>query len=592
MRYLLILPLLCLLANVVSAQNTVLIGRVWADNDNNCQFSGSDRIMSEIIVEARDSFTGSTYYAATSIQNSGYYEFFIPPGIYIIKANLPFDFPYQSYCQNGVPLFLISGQTDTFDFYAQRLLGCAKMKVEIGSSGLPDCGTGKYWMSYENIGTSTAFNVLIDLQLDSLMVLDTASIPYTNIGNGIYRFNAGTVGVGRDSAIVEMLGVSYCAAIPGQTFCAKLSATAQNSCPDPWQGPVIEVNAEVVGDSILFTARNIGPSNMLQVPRTRVIIDDVMYSPPVPALDTTTPYSFAVFAEDKMYRFEADQDSTMPKISAGPQAWAAKENGNFKPGSYTQYFTDNTDPSIAFDCQETVSILTYNSKSTQTKGYESQRYISNRIPLEYQIRFQNLSPNLAQSIEIIDTLPEYLDVNTLIMGATSHGNYILKLFGERVLSISFPSIMLPSQLQSSDNSIGFINFFIDQKADAPLGGVIENRALIVVNYLDTIRTATAYNTIGEDFILLLSAETVFDENAQVNIYPNPASSFLNIKVEGIEFSKMEFVLTDIAGRTVYESDAAASPMQLELPALENSLYFYRILANGRTVDVGKLVILK
>jgi len=598
MRYLFLFSILALFTGNIMAQNATLVGKVWMDNDFNCFASGADRHLSDIIVAANDTTSGQTYYATCSNQ-SGFYVFSIPQGSYNISLRLPHDFPQASFCQNQVFRFLAASQVDSFDFFVTPSLSCAQLKVELASPGLQDCGNGHYWMRYENTGTITALNTQIYLQLDAQMSLDSADIPFTNLGNGNYLFSIGNLGIGRDSGSIAKLSVSYCATLTGQNYCVKAIATALNNCFSAWSGPQLQVQASCFGDSILFTARNIGSVNMLVPPRTRVIIDDVMYSPTIGQLDTNMVDSFWINTEEgKMYRIEMEQDTLMPRINGGPLAWAAIEGcktdgqGFFKVGHFTKHYNDDSNPAISYDCQETVPALIYNNKKAETKGFGPRQYISKRIPLEYQIRFQNIGPTIAQSVELIDTLPNLLDLGTLTLGAISHPFAEIKLTGQNLLSIHFPAINLPTQSANPDASFGFANFYVYPRDDAPLGAVIENRAMVVLNYYDTIRTATVYNTIGENFIAVLNTEKPFAPELALRLYPNPVTNgLLNIELSGIEFSSLGFELLNAFGQSVFRNEAlTGTNMSVQLPVLDAGIYFYRLSADSRPIGQGGIAV--
>jgi hypothetical protein len=338
---------------------------------------------------------------------------------------------------------------------------------------------------------------------------------------------------------------------------------------------------------------------MLVPPRTRVIIDDVMYSPVIGALDTNTIDSFWIRTEEgKMYRLEMEQDTLMPRINGGPLAWAAIEGcktdgqGFFKVGNFTEHYNDDSNPAISYDCQETVSTLIYNNKRAETKGFGPSQYISKRMPLEYQIRFQNLGPTIAQSVELIDTLPDLLDIGTLTLGAISHPFAEITITGRNILSIHFPYINLPNQSTSPASSFGFANFYVYPKEDIALGAVIENRALVVLNYYDTIRTATVYHTIGENFIEVLSTETPFAPELSLRLYPNPVTNgLLNIELSGIEFSTLDFELFSAFGQLVFRQETSAETnLAIQFPTLEAGVYFYRIKADDRPIGQGGIAV--
>lgn len=321
-----------------------------------------------------------------------------------------------------------------------------------------------------------------------------------------------------------------------------------------------------------------------------------MYSPPFVPIDTTTPIIYTVLAEEgKMFRFEIEQDSTMPKIAAGPIAWAAVEGakpdnqGLFKVLHFTQYYTDNTNPSISYDCRETESFVQFNSKTVQSKGYGPLRFVEKNIPIEYQIKFLNTTPSIVSSVEIIDTIPEFLDLNSLVIGASSHTFYDVNISG-RVLKIHYPSIFLTNPTIDSSSSFGSISFYLNVDENVSIGAVVENSALIVLNYIDSIRTQTTHNIISENFIQIVSDRESIEGGSSLLLYPNPSSGNIQLEYKGRPFEMLRFELFDISGRQLFEKIASENNFNIELPKLIAGVYLYRVSTEHGNIDSGKLIL--
>ena len=575
-----------------------IYGYVVYDADFSCTYSAGDSFISDAIIEAIDSLSTNKYYGNTA-RSTGEYSIQVPQGNYTVSAQLPYQNPYFSFCQNNIPSIVNTGTTDTVFFYVQPTVLCPLLHVDIGSDGIPECGQSKYYIRYENLGTVGAPNTFVDLSLDSFTTINSSSIPSTAMGNNVYRFNIGYLGLGRDSMQVIEVDVSVCGGIAGQAHCAKANIYPNNICGNIWPGAILETEVVSFSDSVLFRIRNNGGLSMLASTRSSIVIDDLMYAQPFigPLNPGQTDSIWVPTSIASSYRFEIPQDSSMPKLVGGPVAWSAIEGANpdslglFNVGHLTKFYTDNQAVSEAYDCQENQANLVYNRKIMQTKGYGSPRYIMANTPLEYQIRFQNLTPTIGQFVDIYDTLDAGIDIKSLHVGAVSHQSYTIELSGTNVLHIQFPFINLVPNIQDSTLSHGFINLHFDQKPELPLGTVIENRAMIIINNFDTTYTANIFNTIGENFIVFVSNEVIYQPKASVRVYPNPMIDIANYEVSGIDYKHLTLEIYSTAGQLIQQVQGPSdSILQVQRNDLSAGLYFYRLLADGEQIDAGKVMV--
>lgn len=91
-----------------------------------------------------------------------------------------------------------------------------------------------------------------------------------------------------------------------------------------------------------------------------------------------------------------------------------------------------------------------------------------------------------------------------------------------VLKFRFPDIMLPDSDISEPASHGFIQFSVSQKADNPLGTVIENTAGIYFDFNEPVITNTVKHEVGENFIVINEVKTPIKSiTPSIAISPNP-----------------------------------------------------------------------
>ena len=109
------------------------------------------------------------------------------------------------------------------------------------------------------------------------------------------------------------------------------------------------------------------------------------------------------------------------------------------------------------------------------------------------MRFQNTGTDTAFNIRLIDTLPEFLDLNTFRPLAASHPNQPF-LTEDGVLTFLFEDILLPDSSVNQVGSTGFVGFQIDSKSDLADFSVIENKVDIYFDFNNPIRTNTIKST--------------------------------------------------------------------------------------------------
>ena len=77
----------------------------------------------------------------------------------------------------------------------------------------------------------------------------------------------------------------------------------------------------------------------------------------------------------------------------------------------------------------------------------------------------------------------------------------------------------------------------------------------------------------------------------VNVYPNPASEFVNFQITSTNLKLIEII--DVAGRLIANATVKDEVTQFDISAFRDGPYFYRVLdASGNVVIVNKLMIVK
>lgn len=194
------------------AATNLIGGQVWADYNNNCIFDAGDAPIANraVLVD------GGAYYDWTDA--TGNYLITVDTGNWNVNQLIS---PY--YANNCAPaagynvsLPLQNTSSLANDFSDSILVYCADLQVYVGTSGLTTCQHEMGGIAYGNQGTVPDSNVTITLTLDDSLTLDSAGIPFTQVGN-TYTFNVGNLNPGQAGSIplyftvgCDSIGTVYC----------------------------------------------------------------------------------------------------------------------------------------------------------------------------------------------------------------------------------------------------------------------------------------------------------------------------------------------------------------------------------------------
>ncbi|MFN0175843.1 MAG: T9SS type A sorting domain-containing protein [Saprospiraceae bacterium] len=575
-------------AQIPSGYCSLLQGRIYQDTLENCQFDTEPSLSGWIL---RAEGTGGTFYGVSN--SDGTYSIDVVAGDYSIFITPPN--PLWIPCWPSIPVGTVQVD-DTlggFDFPVKIDLTCPLLTVDISSSNLRRCfSTNYYQIQYCNTGTALAQNAYVTLDLDDFLAPLSSSLPYTDLGNGLLRFDVGDLDVGECGWFFLYVKVS-CEALLGQTHCTEAHIYPDDSCLpiDPqWSGASLRLSSECLTDSLRFRIENVGGGNMTNALEYIIIEDQVMLMSAPVLLDAGEFVTVSVPANGSSWRLEVEQVPFHPGESAPAVSVEGCTTGTtFSTGFVTQFSADDADEFVDIDCKENTGSYDPNDKQAFPKGYGAQHYIRPGTPLEYQIRFQNTGNDTAFTVIIVDTLSIWLDPITLRPGASSHP-YTWDLTGTGVLSFLFENILLPDSNVNESLSHGFVKFTIDHKANAPLETVIENTAEIYFDFNDAIVTNTTSHRLGENFITVGLWQPEQPEY-EVLVSPNPFSDAAILEVKGLrQNTPLYLQVFDLQGKLQMEMDSDAPVFQLKKGRLAAGLYLFKIEQGGVTVGNGKLVI--
>lgn len=579
---------------IENCQPLAILGKVVKDDDLDCIVDSLETIFSPQTIKFVRNSDGASFYFS-NYDSLGNYAAYLDTGTYtasVIPSN-----PYWKSCPSNQQIVVDSNYNlQTIDWTIQPLINCPYLDVDIAAPFLRMTGGGSnYTVSYCNHGTMDAQNAYVEVDLDPALNFVNASLPITSQTGTLYTFNLGTVGVGQCGDFTIQVLVDTNSQFQ-QTHCTDVHIYPDSICLPPWTGPIVDGSSDCQNDTVFFLIENTG-TNML-VPQNYTIFEDdiAMRIGNVQLNNSQTTTIVQLAAEGKTYRIEVEQMPGYPAWLGDPVFSEAVEgcnpypDGSFNTGFITQFSNGNTAPHIAVDCQENVASYDPNDKAAQPAGYGVQHYIEQNIPIDYKVRFQNTGTDTAFNIYILDTLSAYLDIASLTMGASSH-SYTWELNGN-VLKVSFPNIMLVDSNANEPLSHGFFRYRINQVANNPLGSVIENTAAIYFDYNPPVITNTTFHTIGENFVpIVLSVGRIYEEQIQVQAFPNPFQHSTSIQVHGKSYETLQLTVFDLSGKAITsQEENNSNQLELHRGKLQAGMYIYQLKGDGQLINTGKLMV--
>ena len=573
-------------------------GRIAVDSNANCLVSPLEPAYIDAIV----AISKGNFITYASPDINGSYSAVVDTGSYSIQV-LPLH-PYWAACISPVTANLpVFGNNVTVDFAMQASVLCPLMQVDIAAPVLLHCMSNYYSVHYCNQGTVAAVGAYIEVELDTLFVIDSTTHPIANQLGSTYTFNLGNMPIGH-CGIFRIYGTldPVCDSSNfGRTHCATAHIYPDTICiSNPlWSGADLEVEAQCTADSVAFRIVNKGQQGMLAAQNYWVIEDDIIFqvSPNNILLPSNTATSWYQFpATGATYRLEIDQVPHHPwtkqvsKTIEGCQA-PAYSNLPISLGFVNMFSPNDAAPFLSINCQQNVGSWDPNDKQAFPKGYANAHYIEANVDLKYRIRFQNTGTYLAANIVVVDTLSAHLNPATFVPTAASHA-YSWRMLDQGVVEFRFNNIMLPDSGSNQTASHGFVDFRIQQKANNSIGTIIYNQAAIYFDNNSPIITNQTYHRVGENFIVITGTERLLLPDVQVKVYPNPFQRYTTIEVLGDRIYKnIALEVFDVTGKLVQQiQNNNAQQILLHRNAMPQGLYFYRLLVDGQLLNTGKLLV--
>lgn len=391
----------------------------------------------------------------------------------------------------------------------------------------------------QQTATDTIADAYVEVQLDENISVQSASLPYTDLGNNLYKVQVGTL-FPMQCVNFNFTTTVELSAIANQTLCLEAELFPQPSCVFdttfnpyltsgftpcelPWDSSSLQINKNCSNDSVFFTITNVGSVNMECYSPVRIFIDSSLVYEDSILLNSQEDFTYSFPSDGATYRLEVDQHPLHPGISYPNASLELCGSGNWTPGIIGTMPQNDADPIIDIFCDQVSAPYDPNDKTGFPIGIGEINKIRNNQSIEYLIRFQNIGTDTAVNVVIQDTLSEDFNIFTVQSGVSSYP-YEFSIKGQRLLEWRFNNIMLPDSLSDPEGSNGFVTFKVNQVSDLPLGTVLENTAYIYFDFEEAVITNTYTHTIGDFNLLqtcygdyeLVDANFVACDSAEIN----------------------------------------------------------------------------
>ncbi len=568
--------------------HTVIVqGTVFWDSDNDCQLDAGEIGINVFGLEIVTLPSGSTNTVIPNADGTYTIEIEFTPADSAAQVHLDLPNYVSTICPNAIDI-PNSTSTPVYNFNIGLQTGgdCPVMKVDLGTLFARRCATNLITLQYCNVGLDTAYNAYVEVKLDSLITLESATLPFTLGPNNTATFQLGdlppfTCGYAYLNAKVS------CDAVLGQTLCNSATAFPDTPCGGEWQGPLVTSTAICTGDSVSLSIWNKGQADMVNALEYIVIEDFIMYKDGSFQLDAGDSITIKTKADGSTWRIEAKQ---IPGFHVTGIVSAAIEGcgGLNTPGAINMFSQSDNALNYDEECSEVVASCDPNDKTAVPVGTQAQHFIRANEVIEYKIRFQNTGTASALKVVVVDSLPAELDARTLEVGASSHP-YRLEIYSGRIIHFVFDPIELPDSNANEVASHGFVEFRIAQQPDLPDGTVIENTVGIYFDFNAPVITNTAYHTIGYPF-QVSNTWTANAPGLQVTLTPNPFQDQALLAVEGKRLSKGHVLLYNAQGSLLRTQDLTDNRAILYRSNLPAGVYFFQIVDQGIGVAGGKIIL--
>lgn len=488
-----------------------LEGKTFIEKGNNCILDNQDIAFPTILIKSN-----SGRYAVSD--NDGNYSMPISLGTYTIESSI-LKSNFFRYIKNTTPCesvkeIVVQDLENDYPYlnFGFKVKPCSYLNIDVTNERRRRCFLSSTTIEYQNQGFANAQNVEVKVEYPDYIFPVSSSPSWSRKEGNTYFFNVGSLAAGKRQKIVfqdsVICGIEE---IRGLTQCVKATISPANSCED-WTDTEnkYEISGRCVGGGMArYIIKNLTNTATDSIPY-RLYANSKVFAERNTLLPANGEVEIEVFTNGATMRMElfprnhdpisafvegcqvtipykTKAENPNPVVSVAP----IQESGVALPQN------DGGERSET-SCSEILDSYDPNDKQVLPFGLTKDNLIEATTELDYTIRFQNTGTIEAVNIVVLDTLSEFLDIETIRLGMVSHDyNFIIDGDAEtRVLRFEFDNINLPDSNTNEPASHGFIKFKIKQKANNSIGTVIKNKAAIYFDFNSPIITNTISNKVA------------------------------------------------------------------------------------------------
>jgi uncharacterized repeat protein (TIGR01451 family) len=570
---------------------TMLTGRVYADINENNIFDDGDSPLPGVSLIAEP----GPYYGISD--SNGEYRIWVNAGTYSVSQIGP-EMPWAQSFPDSPSYHIVEVLTDAYDTvsnldfanYAEYYCPLLSVDVVLGELGI--CSHPLIHISYENNGTISSDNTIIVVELDDNITYQSGGNLISQDGNYL-TFDVDTVAVGQSGEFSFYGNYSCDSELAGATACVGAHIYPDDLCgpiDEEWDRSSVMVEGECVDNiDVCFTITNTGDpgeGDMQGPSQYRIFEDNLLVFSSNFQIAGGETQVICWSANGNTIRLEADQRPGHPGNSHPNESVELCGSPNASVGQVLQVPQDDQDDFVEIDCQEVLASYDPNNKSVMPQGLTLEHCIDSTDVMEYIIRFQNTGTAPAQKIIITDTISQYLDVSKFNYMSSSHTCTVDILYSN-IIRWTFEDIMLPDSNSNEPESHGYVKFKINQIEGNDIGTIITNSANIYFDYNLPVITNQVSNKVWKTEEIFTPLPLIYG-NSVVNVYPNPANSYVVFEVDSEAY---DIYILNLSGQIVQKTiNINSKEFKLQIDNLEEGIYFYQIIDEIGVKASGKLII--
>ncbi len=565
---------------VVGACNSIT-GKVYLDQNSNCNEDQNEVRIPHAKVGILNNGNASQYDTYTN--DEGIFNLIYPMSIGEAVIGVVSETPVYSQTCESIPAIIPESSFEqniaNAEIAVDKLLDCYLLHVNQSNPFMRNCLVNNRFFTFTNLGTQTSEATFLTVNYPEYV------FPSSNFQNLIYSgshsFQINIPAIPAFGQFQFTIRDSVdCQTPPGFEVCVSALLDNSTNC-EPFEDQALLKITEVCDDfssNRIITVKNIGVSEVSELRNIQIrtggqliLNEQLNLSPGDEVTLQTLDMEYATLYMSKQFdsQYIASLTCEVSQVNE-------------------YYYNDNLlIPQLsdgATVCDLVRNSYDPNDKTGYPAGEGSEHLISKNDRLKYRIRFQNTGNDTAYKVVVRDTLPDFLDELTVDIGISSHP-LRFERHGNELIFV-FDPIALVDSATNVEASQGFVEFYINQRANNPDYYTINNSAAIYFDFNEPIIT----NTYTYNISPLVGIEQAEVKNFE--IYPNPGKDILNIKLGSnseMKNNDLYVRISEFSGRLIILDTRRSDFISLNVSDLSSGLYFVEVFNEEISFGVSKWI---